>query len=95
MCCESLVTHHLVQRLFECADRALDIVQLFESEQADAKGLEVGRLVALQRHAGGDLQALRGKFLAALDLGIVGLADYDARGLKPGCGHALDSFGGQ
>jgi hypothetical protein len=50
-----LVNHHFVQCLLEGADRALDIVQLFESEQTDAEGLEVGRLVALQWHSGGDL----------------------------------------
>jgi hypothetical protein len=38
-------------------------VLLFESKQPDAKGLKVGRLVALQRHSGGDLQVVVGKFL--------------------------------
>ena len=53
--CPNLVRHHLVQSLLQGTDRALDIVQLFESEQTDAEGLEVGRLVALQRHSGGNL----------------------------------------
>jgi hypothetical protein len=32
----------------------------FESKQPDAKDLKVGRLVALQRHSGGDLQVVVG-----------------------------------
>ncbi len=61
-----VVPHHLVQCLLEGADCTLDVVQLFESEQTDAEGLEVGRLVALQRHSGGDLQAVAGNFLPFL-----------------------------
>jgi len=83
------------EHLLEGADRALDVVQLFESEQTDAEGLEISRLVALQRHSGGDLQAMVGKFLAALDVGIIGVAHHYARGLKAGGGHAFEAFAGQ
>jgi hypothetical protein len=60
---EGLVNNHLVQCPLQFADRALNIVQLFESEQPKAKGMEVGRLVALQRHSGRDLQVVVDKFL--------------------------------
>jgi hypothetical protein len=40
------------------------IVQLFQAEQADAEGAEIGRFVALQRHAGSGLQAGGEEFLA-------------------------------
>ena len=39
------------------AHAAVRVVQFFQAEEADAEGLEVGRLVAHQRHAGGALQA--------------------------------------
>ena len=60
---EGLINNHLVQCPLQCVDRALNIVLIFESEQPDAKGLKVGRLVALQRHSGGGLQVVVGKFL--------------------------------
>ncbi|MNJ68585.1 hypothetical protein D3C77_648450 [compost metagenome] len=60
------MNHYLVQCLLEDADRALDMCSFFESEQTDAEGLEVGRFVALQRHSGGDLEAVLGKILTAL-----------------------------
>jgi hypothetical protein len=39
-------------------------VPLLKAKEADAKGLEVTALVALQRHSGSSLQALFQKLLA-------------------------------
>ncbi len=70
---------------------AVHMVQLFQAEQADAEGLEVGRLVAHQRHAGGGLQAVGEEFLAVVDVGIVGVAHHHTGRLEAfGC-HALDT----
>jgi hypothetical protein len=60
---EGLVNNHLMQCPLQCADRALNIVQIFDSEQPKAKDMDVGRLVALQRHSGRDLQVVVDKFL--------------------------------
>ena len=60
-------------------------MQLVESEQAEAKALEVHRLVTLQRHARGDLQTLLHELPAVLNVGVIGVADHHARGLEPLC----------
>jgi len=44
-------------------DGAVDVAKLVEAEEADAEGPEIGRLVALQRDAGGGLQASAMNFL--------------------------------
>ena len=36
-----------------------------------------------------------GKFPAVLDVGIIGVAHHDARGLEAGGGHAFETFAGQ
>ena len=51
------------QRLLEVRDGAIDVGELVQAEEADAEGSEIGRLVALQRHAGGGLQAAARNFL--------------------------------
>lgn len=61
---------------------------LFQPEQADAKGHEVWPFVALQRYAGGGLQALLQEFLAGLNLGVGGVADDHAGRLEALGGHA-------
>ena len=86
---------HLIQRLFQGVYRALDIVQLLQPEQADAEGLEVRRLVALQGDAGGDLQALGGEFFAGFDFAVVGVADHHAGGLEAFGGDAFKAFAGE
>lgn len=85
-------SQHLVQRLLQSRHGAVDITQFVQPEQADAEGLEVCRLVALQRHASGDLQAERGELGAALDLRVVGVADHHARRLKTRRRHALEDI---
>ena len=75
----------------EVRHRAVDVVQLVEPEQADAEGLEVGRLVALQRHAGGGLQALAEEGLAAVQAVVVGVADDHARRLEALRRHAAQA----
>jgi hypothetical protein len=55
-----------VQRSGQMGHGAVDVVPLFQTEQADAEGHEVGRLVALQRHAGGGLQAFGQELLAVV-----------------------------
>ena len=50
---------HLVQGRSQVTDAALHVVQFFQTEETDAEGHEVGRLVALQRHPGGGLQSQR------------------------------------
>jgi hypothetical protein len=60
-----------VQRRGQLGHGAVHVVPLLQAEQADAEGLEVRALVALQRHAGSGLQALGQEFLAGLDSGSV------------------------
>jgi hypothetical protein len=61
----------LRQRLLQVGHGAVHVVQLLQPEQADAEGLEVGAFVALQRHAGGGLQAQRDEALGAGQAGVV------------------------
>ena len=62
---------HFSQCSFKSRHRTVHIVQFVNAEQPQAEGFVICWLVALQRHAGGDLQALFNKFFAVLD-GIVG-----------------------
>ena len=68
----------LLQRAGEVVDRPFRVMQLFQPEQADAEGPEIRWFVALQRHAGGGLQAEGEELLAVLDIGVGGVADDDA-----------------
>src|SRR5690349_4357247 len=69
-------------RLIEVQHRALDVAELVQAEQADAKSPEIGGLAAFERDAGGDLQSLGEEFLSRLEVGIVGIADHHPRRLK-------------
>jgi len=80
-----------VQRSLERSDRAVDVFQLVEPEQAQSERLEAGWFVALQRHAGGNLQALRGKGLPVLQAVIVRVADDDSGCVKAVRSHAAES----
>ncbi len=53
-----------IQRPGETLHGALRIVKLLQTEQAEAKGPELGWFVTLQRHAGGRLQADRKEFFS-------------------------------
>ena len=66
------------------AHRAVNVVQLLQPEQPDPEGLEIRALVALQRHAGGSLQALAQEFLAGLDVRVIGVTDHHPRRLEAG-----------
>ena len=68
--------------------RARHLVPFVQAKQTHAEGAEVGRLVALQRHASGRLQAQGQKLFAVLDLRVGGVADHHAGGLKARRGHA-------
>ena len=64
---------------------------LFQTEQTNAKGHEVGRFIALQRHAGSGLQTGSKKLATGLDLGIFGVAHDHARRLEALGRHAWDA----
>ena len=63
-------------------------MQFVQPEQAHAEAAEIGSFVALQRHAGGGLQAGGEEFLAGLNLRVGGVADHHTRGLEAFGGHA-------
>ena len=64
------------------AHAAVHVVQLFQAKQADAKGHEVGRFVALQGHAGCGLQAQGQKLFAVVHARVGGVAHHHAGRLK-------------
>ena len=70
-------------------------MQFVEAEEPETKGLETFGLVALQRHAGGDLQAVSSEFLARLYITVFGITDDDARSLETFGSDALDAFVGE
>jgi hypothetical protein len=71
-----------VECRFQVGHRAVDVLQLLEAEQADAEGLEVGRFVALQRHARGVCRPSAGR-PCRCDAVVVGVADHHAGAWKP------------
>ena len=81
------------QRALERLHGAVDVRELVEAEEADAERLEVGGLVALQRHAGGGLQPLLDELPARLDVLVVGVAHDDAGRLEAFGRDARDSRG--
>ena len=73
----------------EGGDGAVDVLEFFEAEEADAEGLEVVRFVAAEGDAGGDLDAELGEFGG--EGGVVCVGDDDAGGLKAGGGDAAQA----
>ena len=57
---------HLIQRSGQLPHAAVRVVQLVKAKQPDAEGHEVSRLIALQGHTSGSLQAQRPELFAAL-----------------------------
>ena len=80
-----------VQGVRQESDRSVDVVQLVQAEQADAKRPVVVAFVAHQRHAGRDLQAVVEELPAILQIGVVGVADHHTRRLKALGGDAAEA----
>mgnify|MGYP002850923924 CR=1 FL=1 len=88
---------------FEGGDGAVDVLEFFEVEEADAEGLEVVRFVAAEGDAGGDLDAWR-RVMAAIASStsagvkfsgvLMGLGDERPDSdFQPACDHLMDCFG--
>ena len=77
-------------------DPAIERVASTEPIRGDGPGpgwlseldIALYRFIALQRYAGGSLQADVEEFLARLDIGVAGVADDDPRCLESCCGNA-------
>src|SRR6476469_9895510 len=61
----------------EAVHGALDVAQLVQAEEPDAKRPEIGRFIALQGHAGRGLQSEADQLAARLNPLVVGIADND------------------
>src|SRR5215470_3725326 len=73
------------QCFVEMAHGSLDVPELFEAEQADAEGLEVRSLIALQGYPSRRLQPELDESLAGVQADVVGIAHNYARSLES-CG---------
>jgi len=73
---------HRIERVGQIAYRMVGIMELFQAEQADPEGAEIGRFATLQWHASSCLNANGEEFPARLDFRIVRIADDDAWRLK-------------
>src|SRR6218665_21442 len=82
----------VLQRRREAGHAALGRVQLVQAEQADAEGLEVRTLIALQRHAGGALHAFGQEGLAGVQAVVRGVADHHAGRLEALGRHAAQAL---
>ena len=78
----SRTSNDLVQRGCQLRNCAINILQFVETEQTDAERPEISTLIALQRDTCSNLQSLRKKLGAVLQLGITGVTDDNARRLE-------------
>ena len=70
-------------------------MQLIQTKQSEAKGLEIVGLITLQWHPGRDLQSLLCEFVAGLYVRIIGITNDNTRRFKSRSCDALDTPFGQ